>query len=124
MHRSASNETTLVSEIPNIMEEKNIIIARGQRKTLVSILSDKFCEGQAFRHLLPKGEFGFNVPRNIPVSAARYFNQRLFIFNQYFTSDADYIFFPGLCMSSTSYVYQKTLLCIKLKQVLSRQDLF
>ena len=95
-----------MSEIPNIVDEKNIIIARGQGKTPVSILSDEFCEGQAFRHLLPKGEFVFNVPRNIPVSAAPYFNQRLFIFNQYFTSDTDYIFFPGLCMSSTSYVHQ------------------
>ena len=62
-----------MSEIPNIVDEKNIIIARGQGKTPVSILSDEFCEGQAFRHLLPKGEFGFNVPRNIPVSAAPYF---------------------------------------------------
>ena len=29
MHRTASNETTFVSEIPNIIDEKNVIIALG-----------------------------------------------------------------------------------------------
>ena len=48
MHRTASNEITLVSEIPNIINNKNNIIAPGQRKTPVSILSDEFCEEQAF----------------------------------------------------------------------------
>ena len=38
MHRTASNETTLVSEIPNITNEENVIIA--------SVLSDEFCEKQ------------------------------------------------------------------------------
>ena len=33
MHRTASNETTLVSEIPNIINKKNVIIAPGQRKS-------------------------------------------------------------------------------------------
>ena len=32
MHRTASNETTLVSEFPNITNEKNVIIASGQGK--------------------------------------------------------------------------------------------
>ena len=31
LHRTASNETTLVSEIPNIINDKNVIIAQGQR---------------------------------------------------------------------------------------------
>ena len=82
-----------VSEIPNIINDENVIIAPGQGRTLVSILRDEFCEQQAFPHLLPNGKFGYNVPRDIPLSLARYFNQRLLNFNQYFASDADYIFF-------------------------------
>ena len=62
MHRTASNETTLVSEIRNIIDEENVIIAPGQGKTPVSILSDEFREEKAFLHLLPKGKFGFNAP--------------------------------------------------------------
>ena len=92
MYRTASDETTLVSEIPNIINEKNVTIARGQGKILVSILRDEFYEEQEFLHLLPKGKFGYNVPRDIPLSPAGYFNHRLLSFNQYFASDADYIF--------------------------------
>ena len=71
MHRTASNETTLISEIPNIINEENITIAPGQRKKPVSILSDEFCEEQAFPYLLPTGKFGNNAPRDIQASPAR-----------------------------------------------------
>ena len=33
------------------------------------------------------------MPQDIPTSPAQYFNQRLLNFNQYFASDADYVFF-------------------------------
>ena len=58
MHRTASNETTLVSQIPNIINDENVIISPGQRKKIVSILSDEFWEVQSFPYLLPKGKFG------------------------------------------------------------------
>ena len=45
MHTTASSETTLVSEIPNIIDEENAIIALGQEKIAVSILSNEFCQG-------------------------------------------------------------------------------
>ena len=51
MHRTASNETILISEIPNIINEENVTIAPRQRKKTISILSDKFCEKQAFLYL-------------------------------------------------------------------------
>ena len=76
-----------------IINEENVIIAPGQGKIPVSVLRDEFWEKQAFPHLLPKGKFVYNVTRNIPLSPARYFSQRLLSFNQYFASDADYIFF-------------------------------
>ena len=76
MYRTASNETTLVPEISNIINEENVIIAPRQGKTPVSVLRDEFCEEQAFPHLLPKRKSGYNVPRDIPVSPAWNFNQR------------------------------------------------
>ena len=66
---------------------------KGKGKKTVSILNDEFCEEQAFPYLLPKGKFGYKAPRDIPISPAWYFNQRLLNFNQYFASDAAYIFF-------------------------------
>ena len=91
--RTASNETTLVSEIPNIINDENVIIAPGQGKNPVSILSDEFCEEQSFSYLLPKVKFSYNALGDIPRSPARYFNQRFLNFNQYLASDADYIFY-------------------------------
>ena len=97
VHRTISNESNHVSEIPNIINDENVIFATGQGKKLVSILSDGFCEEQAFPYLLPKSIFRYNAPREIPISPARYFNQRLLSFNQCFASDADYIFFSQVC---------------------------
>ena len=62
MHSTGSNETVLVSEIPSIINDENVIIAPGQGKKPVSILSDEFCEEQAFPYLLPKGKFGYKAP--------------------------------------------------------------
>ena len=46
MYRTASNETALIYDIPNMINEENIIIAQRQKKN--SILSNKFCEEQPF----------------------------------------------------------------------------
>ena len=37
IHRTASNETALVSEIPYIINDENVIIAPGERQKPVSI---------------------------------------------------------------------------------------
>ena len=68
--------------------------------------SDGFCEEQAFDHFFLTVKSGYNSPRDILISSARYFNWRFLNFNQYFASDADYIFLPGLSMSNTTYVQQ------------------
>ena len=44
MHRIVSNETTLISEISDIINEENVIITPGQGNIVVSISSDKVCE--------------------------------------------------------------------------------
>ena len=101
LHRTVSNEATLISEIPNVISEENVIFAPEQRKLPVSILGDKFCEEQAFPYFLPTGKFVYNAPRDIPVSPVCYFSKWLLNFSQYFPSDADYIYIlPGLCMSN------------------------
>ena len=93
MHRTALNETALVSKIANLIDKQNLIIEPRQGKTQVLVLSDSICEEQVlFSYLLPKGKFTFNSPRNIPVSRARYFDQSLLNFNQYFASDAIFVF--------------------------------
>ena len=82
MHRTGSSETDLVSEIPSIINDKNVIITLEQGKKPVSILSYEFCEEQAFPYLLPMGKFGYKAPQYISISLAWYLNQRLLSFNQ------------------------------------------
>ena len=52
MHRTVSNKTNLVAEIPNLTNKESVIIALWQGKIPFSILSDRFCEQQAFPYLL------------------------------------------------------------------------
>ena len=92
-HRVAANETTLISEIPGIIDEDNITIAPGQGKNPLSILRDNYCEELAFPYLFPTGKFGYKVKREVPSSQVKYFKQRLLNFKQTFASDADFIFF-------------------------------
>ena len=119
IHRNATNETTLISEIRNIINEENITIASGQDKARVSILEDEFSEEQAFPYLLRKGKFGYSVLQDIPISPARYFNQRLLNFNQYFASDAEYIFF-----ARSVYVHHHSLSSINFAMHKIKPDIF
>ena len=64
-----------------------------RKMLLLHQAKEKCCKEQAFKYLLPKGKFGYNAPRDIQITPAWYFNQRLLNFNQYFASDADYVFF-------------------------------
>ena len=77
MHRTGSKETALVSEFLSIVNDENVIIAPGQGKKAVFILSNKFCEEQEFPYLLPKDKLGYKAARGIPISPAHYFNQKL-----------------------------------------------
>ena len=58
MHRTASKETALVSEMHIIIDNENVIIAPGQRKTLVLLLHDDTCEELGFPYLFPNRKFG------------------------------------------------------------------
>ena len=92
LHRVAANETTLISEIPDIIDEGNITIAPGQGRFLVSILRDDYCEKLAFSYLFSTGKFGYKAKREFPYLPVKYFNQQLLDFKQTFASDADFNF--------------------------------
>ena len=88
-----SSQNVLVSNIPHVVENENLIIAPGQGKSPVSILNDEFCEELAFPHLFPTGKFGYKVERDIAISPIKYFNQRLLNWNQKVAADSSYVFF-------------------------------
>ena len=59
LHRVAANETSLISELPSIIDEDNIIIAQGQGNTSLSILHDDFSEELASPYLFITGKFNY-----------------------------------------------------------------
>ena len=63
--RYASNETTLVSRIPNIINEENAITPSGKEKIAVSILIVEFCPKQALPYFLLAGKIDNNGCRYI-----------------------------------------------------------
>ena len=83
-HRTARCETTLVPDIPRIIEDDNVIMPLSQGKTTVSVLNDDHCEKLAFPYLFPTGRFGYKVKREIPLSPVKYLNQQLLNFRQSF----------------------------------------
>ena len=73
-HKAASNEANLVHEIPNIINDENIIIVSGQGKTTYSVLTDRLIEVQTFPYLSPKGRHGYISSEYISIVPAHYFN--------------------------------------------------
>ena len=93
LYRTPANETLLISEIPKVIDDENIIVVPGEGKTPYSLINDEFCEELAHPHLFPTGKFGYKVMRDVKLNPSQYFNQRLLNYSQKFSSDADYIFF-------------------------------
>ena len=79
-----------------VFNKENVINAPEQGKKLVSVLSNEFCEEQAFSYRLPKDKLSYNAPRDVTISLARYFIQWLLNFKQYFVEDANCIFFARI----------------------------
>ena len=61
MYKPATNDTTLISEIPKMINGQNIIIVSGEGKISVPILGDEVCEEEAFPYLLRKGKLGYTL---------------------------------------------------------------
>ena len=66
-HRAAGYETTLIPEIPIIIEDVNVIMVPGLGKTPVSVLNDDHCEELAFPYLFLTGKFGYKVKHEMPL---------------------------------------------------------
>ena len=98
----SASEMTLISDIPNAFEDENLVVAPGEGKTPISLLSDEFCEELSHPHLFPTGKFGYRVQRKIPLTPVKYFNQRLLNYTQKFASDSDYIFFARSVLQQVS----------------------
>ena len=90
-------------------------IAPGEGKTPQPIFDDEFCEEQAFPFLFPTGKFGYKVDRPVPLSPAKYFNQRLLNYTQRFASNADYIFFTNFVMQQINLYNQSNVATRKVR---------
>lgn len=55
-------------------------VAPGENKIPQNLLTDDNCKELAFPNIFPTGEFGYKVSREFPLSAVKYFNQRLLNF--------------------------------------------
>ena len=83
-YSSIANETCLVSLNPQTSVDNDCItIAPGEGKQPKSTLNDQFCEELAFPYLFPAGKFGYRVKRDVKLSPAKQFNQRLLHYSHY-----------------------------------------
>ena len=115
--RIPSMETTFVSEIPSACDiEEGIAVAPVEGKKPVSILNDKFCKKFGHPDLIPTGQYGYKVEREIPLTPSKYFNQRFLHYTQKFASDNNYIFFAHTVLQKVQLSGQ---ISIAMKKVLS-----
>ena len=68
VHRTASNETIMMSKFPIDIDDKHTVsVAPGEGRRPLSIFEDENCEEMTFPHLHPTGKFGYKVKRDIPM---------------------------------------------------------
>ena len=82
--QSSAYEKLLVSG--NIYEsepEQVLLVAAGEGKKPLSLISNTHWNELAHPHLFQTGKFGFIVIRKIPLSSSKYFDQRLLNFSQF-----------------------------------------
>ena len=67
-----------MGDVPAVADKEEVVpVAPGEGKQPISLLNDTFCEDLSHPHLFPTGKFGYNVKRDINLSASKYFNQQL-----------------------------------------------
>ena len=89
-----SLDITFTTDTPCSTDLEEVInVEPGEGKNLVSVLIDTYCEEMAHSHLFPSVKYDYKVQRGIPLSASKYFSQRLLNYSQVFSADSDYIFF-------------------------------
>ena len=78
-HRIQTTETALISCIPTHVDEENLVIAPGEGKRPLSLLTDDHCEGLAHPCLLPTGKFGYKMQRDVQLSPVKYFQSTSYL---------------------------------------------
>ena len=68
-------------------------IAPGEGRHPVHFMQDKHCEELAFPVLFPKGQFGYQVEREVRLLPTKYFNARLLNYTGRFAGNPEYFFF-------------------------------
>ena len=87
-----------VNMIPMICQDQQKMnevfsIAPGEGRHPVHFMQDKHCEELAFPVLFKKGRFGYQVEREVKLSATKYFNARLLNYTGRFAGNPAYLFF-------------------------------
>ena len=67
-------ETSLISNIPNITAEEAVSIASGEGHKPVYLLTDKFCEELAHSYLFPMSKFCYKAEGILYLNAMKYFD--------------------------------------------------
>ena len=94
-----SSETAYVADVQyDLRDDAGLVIAPGENKMPLPIISDENCELLAHAYLFLTGKFGYTYKRGISLSSSKYFNQRLLNYSQKFASDSDCIFFAQSVM--------------------------
>ena len=67
----ASNETVLIGDVSAVADKEEAApVAPDECKRPISLLNDRFCEELSHPHLFPTGRLGYNVKRDINLSAS------------------------------------------------------
>ena len=81
------------AHLPTARGNEVFSIAPGEGRHPVHFMKDKYCEEMAFPTLFPKGKFGYQIERAVPLSPTKYFNARLLNYTGRFSSNPEYLFF-------------------------------
>ena len=68
-------------------------IAPGEGRHPVHFMQDKHCQELAFPVLFPKGQFGYQIEREVRLSPIKFFNARLLNYTDRFAGNPEYLFF-------------------------------
>ena len=82
-----------LSNLPASAGNEVYSIAPGEGNHPVHFMQDKHCEELAFPVLFPKGQFGYQVEREVRLSPTKYFNARLLNYTGRFAANPEYLFF-------------------------------
>ena len=91
-----------LNNLPSSAGNEVFSIAPGEGKHPIHFMQDKHCEELAFPVLFPKGQFGYQVEREVRLSPTKYFNARLLNYTGRFAANPEYLFLPSTLLNKKS----------------------